>query len=316
MGCFPTTSRSRLASDWRQTVGVPSSINTERLLPWALRATWVGLLVVGGEAVEQATEGHSDAVQAVATWGGGLLWLVGVMAMAAASVVTLTAARAIVPIAIPATATAWIAGASTGTGALSVGVAMASAAVVSSAEFGRRFAQASAYGHEQRYPLRPPPAYLVAAALAWILMTAGMLAGPLLLAQQQWVAGVVVCLFAIVVAVWSWPRWHKLSRRWLVIVPVGAVIHDHLILGETLMLRRQEVAGVRLAPADTQAFDLTGPATGHALEISTTESVTVMLAASPKQPLGTVIHLRACLVAPSRPGQALSAMAERRLPVG
>jgi hypothetical protein len=244
------------------------------------------------------------------------MWMAGVVAMAAASVITLTAARAIVPLAVPAMVAAWFAGASTGFGALSVGLALVSCAVVGSAELGRSFAQASAYGHEQRFPLRPPPAYLVAAATAWMVMAAALIAGPLLLAHRRWSVGAVVCAGAIAVAIWAWPRWHKLSRRWLVVVPVGVVIHDHLVLGETLMLRRQEVAGVRLAPADTQAFDLTGPATGHALEISTTEPVTVTLAASPKEPRGRVIHLTACLVAPSRPGRALTSVAARQLPVG
>ena len=100
------------------------------------------------------------------------------------------------------------------------------------------------------------------------------------------------------------------------VVPVGLVIHDQLVLAETLMLRRQEIAGVRLAPGDTQAADLTGPAAGHAVEISTVEPVTALFAATPKQPRGTAIHLTACLVSPTRPGLALSAAAARRLPVG
>ncbi len=125
---------------------------------------------------------------------------------------------------------------------MSVGLALASAAVVSSAEFGRAFAQASAYGHEQRYPLRPPPAYLVAAAAAWMLMSGGRTGwATCSLPRSNGSPALSCACLAIIIAVWSWPRWHKLSRRWLVIVPVGVVIHDHLILGETLMLRRQEV---------------------------------------------------------------------------
>ena len=66
---------------------------------------------------------------------------------------------------------------------------------------------------------------------------------------------------------WAWRRWHKLSRRWFVLVPTGVVVHDHLVLAETLMMRRNEVVGLRLAPADTEALDLTGPAAGHAVEV-------------------------------------------------
>ena len=114
----------------------------------------------------------------------------------------------------------------------------------------------------------------------------------------------------------GWPRWHRLSRRWFVIVPIGVVIHDPLVLAETVMLRRQEIAGIRLAPAGTEAADLTGPASGHAIEVSTHEPTTVIFAATPKAPRGTAIHLRACLIAPSRPGQVLHGAMRRRLPVG
>ena len=82
------------------------------------------------------------------------------------------------------------------------------------------------------------------------------------------------------------------------------------------MLRRAEVAGLRLAPSDTEALDLTGPATGHAIEISTTGATTAILAATPKTPRGRVIHFSACLISPSRPGQVLAAAGARRLPVG
>ncbi len=100
------------------------------------------------------------------------------------------------------------------------------------------------------------------------------------------------------------------------IVPIGLVIHDQLVLAETVMLRRQEIAGMRLAASDTQAADLTGPAAGHALEITTVEPVTAIFAATPKQPRGNAIHLTACLVSPTRPGLALTAAARRRLPIG
>ena len=104
------------------------------------------------------------------------------------------------------------------------------------------------------------------------------------------------------------PRWHRLSRRWLVVVPVGLVVHDPLVLGETLMLRRNEIGSVALARASTEAADLTGPAGGHAVEISTTQPVTAIFASTPSEPGGRAIHLTACLVAPTRPGRAIAAV--------
>ena len=69
-------------------------------------------------------------------------------------------------------------------------------------------------------------------------------------------------------------------------------------------------------PATTEAADLTGPASGHAIEVLTHESVTAILAATPAAPRGTVIHLTGCLVSPTRPGRMLAAARERNLPVG
>ena len=63
----------------------------------------------------------------------------------------------------------------------------------------------------------------------------------------------------------------------------------------------------------------TGPgalaASGYAIEIATTESVTAVFAFTPAEPNGKAIHLRSFLIAPSRPGLALRSAAARGLPV-
>ena len=38
-------------------------------------------------------------------------------------------------------------------------------------------------------------------------------------------------------------RWHQLSRRWLVFVPAGLVVHDPVVLAETLMVPRRQIVG-------------------------------------------------------------------------
>ena len=97
-------------------------------------------------------------------------------------------------------------------------------------------------------------------------------------------------------------------------VPAGLVVHDPVVLADTLMLRTRQVGRIRLAPADTEAADLTGPASGYALEISTTESVSAVFAFTPSEPDGKAIHLTAVLVSPSRPGEALLLAREHGLP--
>jgi hypothetical protein len=285
-------------------------------MPWALRVAWLLTAVLGAPAVTSAVDGRSDAVRAVAQIGAGVLWVLGVAAMAIAAVVSLTATRVIVPLAPVAGAAALTAGAD-GLDVVGLVAPGAVATVLAfAAETGRAFVQASAYGDEDRHLLRPPFAYAMASVVTWCVWSAALLSAPLLLAARAWVAGALAAAIAIACTAVLPRRWHRLARRWLVLVPAGIVLHDHVVLAETLMLRRSEVARIRLAPADTQALDLTGPATGHAIEVSTTEPVTALVGPTPQDRRGRAVHLTAFLASPTRPGRFLRAAADRRLPVG
>lgn len=281
-----------------------------------MRAAWIAVLWAAGAAIESATADRSDAVGAVALYGGLGLWVLAVAAMAVPTVAGLTGVRALVPLAPAASVVAWSTGADAVDAALFVGSAAIATVVAFSADVGRAFVQAAAYGDEDRHLLRPPVAYALASVVTWVLWAACTLAGPLLLAARSYLPGVPLTLLALVGAWWAWQRWHRLSRRWLVLVPVGVVVHDHVVLAETLMIRRQELRALRLAPATTEAADMTGPAAGHAIEILTREPVTAILAATPAEPRGKVIHLTGCLVSPTRPGRVLTAAGRRTLPVG
>jgi hypothetical protein len=195
-------------------------------------------------------------------------------------------------------------------------VAAVTTLTVATGELGRAYVQASAYGDEERHPLRPPLGMLIVSAAAWVIWAAALAIGPLALAARSWAVGAVLTLVAVLGTPLLLPRWHQLARRWLVLVPAGVVVHDPVVLAETLMLRRSQVAALRLAPAGTEALDLTGPATGHALELSTKESVTALLVPAPGADTARAVHLTACLVSPTRPGAALRSAAARRLPVG
>lgn len=282
----------------------------ERLIPWVLRLLWLTTGLAVGAALDSAVDAdtHGTTIVRVVL---GLAWSGGVVAMMIPAVRSLTAVRTIVPLAIPATVAMWVAGADEVDTVLALVAAAMTTLVACSAELGHVFVQASAYGAEQRHLLRPPPAYLAAALLSWLVTATASTLGLSFVAAERWAVGVPIALAGALIGVWSFPRWHRLSRRWLVIVPVGLVVHDPLVLGETLMLRRNDIAGVTLAPADTRAADLTGPAGGHAIEISTTGTVTAVYAGTPGQPGGHAIHLTACLVAPSRPGRALTAATAR-----
>ncbi|MGH9132848.1 MAG: hypothetical protein ACRDZZ_02850, partial [Ilumatobacteraceae bacterium] len=231
-------------------------------LPWGLRVVWIVIAAVGWPAVASAVDGRSDAVRAVAAVGATAIWVLGVAAMAIPATLALTATRVIVPLGPAIGLAALVGGGDTGECIELIVVGALASLVAMSGELGKVFVQASAYGDEDRYPLRPPLGFAVAAALAWVIWTAALVTGPLLLAARAWVPGAIITAVAAVATATLPRRWHQLSRRWLVLVPVGLVLHDPVVLGETLMIRRTDVAGVRLAPVGTEAADLTGPATG------------------------------------------------------
>lgn len=284
-------------------------------MPWVARLAWILVAVVGGGAIESAVGDRSAAVAWTVAIGGWGLWAIGALGLAIASVVSLSVVRVVVPLSLAATIATGISGAPALDLALLGGPAVVAAAAVMTAEIGRQWVQASAYGDEERFPLRFPVGAGLAAIVSWLLWAPSLIAGPLLVAAESWIAGVLLCALAIAGTVLLGPRWHRLAMRWFVLVPAGVVVHDPVVLADTFPLRTAQVASIGLATADTEAADLTGPASGYAVQVATTESVTAVFALTPAEPNGRAIHLRSFLIAPSRPGQALRSARARGLPV-
>lgn len=284
----------------------------ERAVPWLLRAAWIAVLVFGGRAIDGAVPESNAAT----TWIGLSAWTLGVAGMAVPAVGSLTVTRVIVPLAIPIAVATWIGGADPVDGAVFLGAALLAALLAGSSSIGRMFVQASAYGDEDRHLLRPPLAIAAVAGLLWVVWAAVVTVAAVATARADTVVAIGSWAAAVAGGVVLLPRWHRLCRRWLVLVPAGVVVHDHIALAETLMLRRSLVGAVGLALAGTDAADLTGGTPGHALEVRTREPVTVLLGAAAGERAGSAIHLTSFLVAPTRPGQVLAAATHRRLPVG
>ena len=279
------------------------------LTTWGARLAWLAVAVVGGRAIEGATASRSDPVQIVATVGAWCGWAAGAIALAVPAVATLTAVRVIVPGALAVTVACLAFGAGAGDG-LALGIPAALAAVLAcAAETGSAYVQASAYGDERRMLLRPPLGYLAASVVSWAIWTAALLTVPLAWAAKAWLlAGIATAVAAA--ATWLLPRrWHQLSRRWLVAVPAGLVVHDPVVLGDTLMIPRAQVRSIGLADLKTslsKVADLTGPTPGLAVEIRLDESTTAVLSRRPGETQGRAIRLDALLVSPSRPGAVLA----------
>ena len=288
---------------------------TRRVLPWLARIGWVLVALIGGAAIESAVDGRSSAVRWTTAVGGWALFAIVAIALLIPAVISLTLARVASPLAIVGAIGAAIAGSPGLDVALLAVPAIIATAAIFSADVGRWMVQTSAYGDEDRFPLRSPVAAGTAAVVAWVLWAAALSTGPLALAAQNWLVGIPMTIAALALTVLIGPRWHAMSRRWLVLVPAGLVVHDPLVLADTLMVRSKQLLGLGLARADTEAADLTGPASGYAIQIDTVESVSTVFAFTPKEPNGRAIHMTGFLVAPSRPGEALERAQARGMPI-
>ncbi|MXZ53486.1 MAG: hypothetical protein F4Z34_09920 [Acidimicrobiaceae bacterium] len=169
---------------------------------------------------------------------------------------------------------------------------------------------AASYGDERRFLLRPPGPVIVALVLPMGAVTvAGVAVGPLLLADRGWAAGIVAAAIGLPAAAFAAHTLYRLARRWLVFVPNGLVVHDHLAVAEPLPLSRRGIDSIGPARADTDAIDLTAQAFGMALELRLSEpaKASVMTGRNRSEERS----LAALLMSPSRPAAVL-ATAERR----
>lgn len=287
---------------------------------WLLRVAWLMVAIAGGGAFGDALADARRAVQLVGTGGAWIVWTLVALVLMVPSTASLTLARMFVPGAAVAAVVAAFSGAGFGSSVAAIALTALCTALVASGDVGRAFVQGSAYGDERRFPLRPPVSVVVPITVTWSVWCAATIVGPLLLAAADsasgTIAGGLVTAAAGGLGVLFGLRAHRLATRWLVVVPAGVVIHDPVVLGETLMVRAAAVRRAALAFADTEALDLTGPAAGHAIELEFVDTTTVLRAPRRDTPTGTAFHARAVLVAPTRPGAALRAIGARRIPVG
>jgi len=284
---------------------------------WLFRGLWVVLPVVAGPAVADALDERSRGVQLVAS---GLAWVAWGVVLAASLVprtVTLTVVRALAPGAVALAG--WAAFDADRPGWALAGLVLAIAAVLAAfaPAVADAFVDGSSYGDERRVALRAPLALVAGpVAIAWVLAAAGLVAGPLLLAASQWVAGGVATVVGLAVAAAVAVRLHALSRRWLVFVPAGVVVHDPIAMAEPVLLQRHLLRRVGPAPVDAVdrgAVDLTGGALGLALELRTAEPFPLARRRGRDAVEASGTH--AVLVTPGRPATTLELAAARKLPV-
>jgi hypothetical protein len=272
-----------------------------------------------GPVLADALSGASAAVgttAAVLLWS---VWTVVLVAVLVPRMESLTVVRLGAPAGLPLALWAAVAGSDGGLGgAAALGAVWSgvTALVALSAGTADAFIDGSSYGAERRFLLRTPGLLLLGPLeLAWAAVVVGVAAGPLWLAANAWVVGVVALAMGWPLAWGAARAIHQLSRRWLVLVPGGVVLHDPLALGEAMLFPRSVVA--RVGPADAHpseggALDLTLRAVGLVSEIRLHEDVDLAV----RQGRGDAVRVDTSrvLVAPARPGTLVREAEHRGIP--
>jgi hypothetical protein len=297
-------------------------MDARRLYPWAVRMVWVVLPLTAGPAYGSALHPYSQPVRVTAVvllWAGWAAVLVGTLVP---HPIGLTALRLAAPAAVITAAGAAITNRPT---ALASAAAIASTllafAVAMAPATGLMYANGAAYPNERRYLLRAPgPLLLGPLELAWAITIGAPAAGALLLAARAWLAGAIVLVAGLPVAVILARALHGLSERWLVFVPAGLVLHDPLALIDPVLFPRKVIMTLRAAGPDpdtpsSDALDLRQRAPGLALELALLEPVLLMLV-RPGRPGSESVSATRLRVVPTRPGQVIREAERRRVPVG
>lgn len=278
---------------------------------WALRAVWLVQPVTLGPALADGfhdLDGHTFL--SASAW---VLWGLGLLATLVPRPVTLTAIR----IGGPAAAALSVWTATTVDDTALVAVALGGAFVLGVLSHwpavADTYVDGASYGDEKRFLLRAPgPVVLALGPLAWALTVAGVVVGPLLLASGDSAVGSAACVAGLPIAAASARALHHLHRRWIVLVPAGFVLHDHLALADPTLLPRDALTSVGPASADTDAHDLTQAARGMALEVRCREPHDLRPAS--RDGSAEVVVTEAILCAPARPDAVLAEAKRRRLP--
>jgi len=282
---------------------------------WILRALWFLLPLTLGQAASDAIASADDAVPQVMTVGLWVLWALVVIATMLPVPITLTVTRLIAPGAVVLGGWTLLDTDASALSILATAHAIAVVVVAFNALVGDRFVDGGSYGDERRMLLRPPVpvAFLVAPAL-WSAMIASLASGPLLLGAEHYVLGSLLSAAAIFAWLVGGRALHQLARRWIVFVPNGFVLHDHMGITEPVLFRRTAVERLGAAIEGTPARDLSNKASGLLLECELTDPAPLGLRESAA--VASLTDVRRFLFCPSLPGQLLDEAERRNFPVG
>ncbi|MCO5313435.1 MAG: hypothetical protein M9952_10950 [Microthrixaceae bacterium] len=288
---------------------------------WLLRVAWLVLPLTLGTVIEDALDGRSTPVVVVTAVLSWTLWALGL----GAALVTVPAAHAVlrwvVPIALVAGITSMLMNrpdtgeraAANAFGVIGLIAALVATACAFAGVLANEYANGAAYGDERRFALRIPAGFLLGPIpVFWAATAGGLVGGPILLAAQAWLPGTLTLIVGLVAAPVAARSFLGLSRRWLVFVPAGVTLVDHLALSDPVLFSKARITRFGPAFTDTVAKDLTSNAAGLVIELAFDQPLDISVRIGRDQ--AEVELVRAVLITPVRPGAVMQEAARRGLP--
>ncbi len=268
---------------------------------------WLGLPLTVAPTLRSALEDHSAAVMwlgAVALWA---LWGLGLLCLLVIKPLALTGLRLLTTATLAASLVAALHGefdllAVIWSGAVFLWSLLSS--------IGGLYVDGGSYGDELRLALRTPgPLLLGPIPVVTTAVILGAATGPLLVASQVWIIGILLIIVGWSAAFQGVRILHQLTQRWLIFVPSGVVVKDPMQLVDPLRIHKNNLVTVGVAGANTTARDLTYNSLGGAFEIVLERPEPTALKS------GESFSVAAVMVTPSRLGDAIAEAERRHLPV-
>ena len=285
---------------------------SESLSIWIIRVLWLALPLLCGPSLEKSFHDLDSLLRTTVSISLWTLWAL----IFVATLITSPISLAIVRIGVPAAAALclWCSLETDGSTSGIIGFVASGFAtsIALSAPLGDKFSDGASYGDERRFLLRAPgPVSLFFGPLAWLITVTGLTLGPTLLLNQNFLLGSLLSLCGLPLAAIASNAIYQLGKRWIILVPAGIVLHDHLSVGDPTLINRNQLTNLSPAVIGTDALDLSQGSFGLSLQVSCSTPLSIMLRKGTKRNVSENSIVESFLINPARPN-VLLAEAEKR----
>ena len=281
-----------------------------------MRVIWISLPLLCGPSLADSLNDFKLLLRTAVSISLWTFWVLILLSTLIATPISL----AIIRIGAPAAAalSLWSALETSGSvsGIIGLAASAIAACVALSAPLGDRFSDGASYGDERRFLLRAPgPVLLLLGPLAWLTSVAGLTVGPILLLNKNFLLGSLISLCGFPLAALASNAIYQLGKRWLVLVPAGILLHDHLSVGDPTLIPRNQLANFSPAKVETNALDLSQNSFGLSLEIQCLTPLSMMLRTGTRKTTNETSIVESFLINPVRPNVLLAEAQKRGLRV-